>query len=368
MTEREEKWNTSAARRNGHGIRLAFSCLTISIVFAGLLGASPVCEDIERSTEDFSYLQAQAGIRFLQFMRFCNLESMENALYEGWEQGAFPEWILEYGQNVLRSCSPNAVLFTGSHVDTNTLWYLQYIRKQRRDIAVIPIGLLNRPWFLWTLASRKRLVPSCVSLSWDKNKILFTPPDRWKPEQAVVRLSGRVCRKYRIPGAKIVEWPEAHVLHSGRKAYANPNLAVMLNIINTNKWKRPVYFAMGCNSQWLMAVGPFLRLNGIVYELLPKKHGHPDPELNVPVTQNLLLEPANFTVLKKTTSSYTAYSDTVLINYIHAFEALGSYYDSVGDKGMVGKTVQTMRDVFGQSILIQPELLEKMESSREKPL
>lgn len=63
------------------------------------------------------------------------------------DMGGFPEWMIEYGRLLLDSCPEKAVLFTGSLADTDSALYWQSVHGYRRDVAVLPMGFLDRLWF-----------------------------------------------------------------------------------------------------------------------------------------------------------------------------------------------------------------------------
>ena len=64
------------------------------------------------------------------------------------DRGGFPEWMLEYGRLLLDSCPDRAILLTGTLADTDSALYWQSIAGYRRDVAVMPMGFLDRVWFL----------------------------------------------------------------------------------------------------------------------------------------------------------------------------------------------------------------------------
>lgn len=64
---------------------------------------------------------------------------------------------LTYGEWVLRSLPPNAVLITAGDLDTYTPLAIQVARGVRRDVAVINATMLSASWYAHPILARHRL-------------------------------------------------------------------------------------------------------------------------------------------------------------------------------------------------------------------
>lgn len=112
------------------------------------------------------FIGAEHGVRFGKALIAGDIEQAKIELKAGYNKGAFPAWMIEYGRNILNACEPNAILFVGGDAEVNPIRYLQFVEGYRTDITVIPAALTNIPSFVLFLKDGlKDLVPS-IPTSW----------------------------------------------------------------------------------------------------------------------------------------------------------------------------------------------------------
>lgn len=154
------------------------------------------------------------------------------------------EFILDFGRNLLNSCNPNAILFTNGDNDTYPLWWVQEKEGLRKDVAVVNLSLLNTSVFIKYLKGAPHHLP--INLT----------------EEAIDNLKPRD--------------------REGKRIYVSEQ--IVNDLIETNKWKRPIYYAVTCRRDYLPEPR---RLEGLVYRLLEKGDGM---EVDVEACRNNVYE------------------------------------------------------------------------------
>lgn len=211
----------------------------------------------------------------------------------------------------LESCEPNAILYTIGDNDTFPLWYAQEIEGVRPDIKICCTSLLMTDWYVDQM-KMKTYTSDGLPISFEHSQyvdgtrdyIVFSDQakdSRWNikdfmefaksedPRTLVEMGSGQKVHffptnKVRIPvdknaviKNKVVDAkyndsivPFIDIDISGNAIYKNR--IIMLDILNNNNWKRPIYFSPGSFADddylWMK---DYLQLDGMVYKLVPIK-------------------------------------------------------------------------------------------------
>jgi hypothetical protein len=210
----------------------------------------------------------------------------------------------------LESCEPNAILYTIGDNDTFPLWYAQEIEGVRPDIKICCTSLLMTDWYIdqmkmktYTSAGLPISFKHSQYVDGTRDYIVFSDQtkNRWdikdfmefaksEDERTLVEMqSGQKVHffptnKVRIPVDKnaviknkvvhprfndsIVPYIDIDI--KGSALYKNR--LIMLDILNNNNWKRPIYFSPGSFADddylWMK---DYLQLDGMVYKLVPIK-------------------------------------------------------------------------------------------------
>ncbi|MFO8030320.1 MAG: DUF2723 domain-containing protein [Cyclonatronaceae bacterium] len=211
----------------------------------------------------------------------------------------------DYAYNLLNSTAPYAILFTNGDNDTFPLWYLQEVEGVRTDVRVVNLSLLNTEWYikqmknLWsheappvpidlTDAEVDRLnekfqfrrssdfhQPGDISIPVDTDflrRVYAGEVDfPWAPEEVPEEMG------FGIPLEQLEQEIRWHLegIFLGRDRDGNEMFYtriqddMVLEILRTNRWVRPVYFSTTVARDAQMNLQDYFRLEGKAFRVMP---------------------------------------------------------------------------------------------------
>ncbi|NVN95940.1 MAG: DUF2723 domain-containing protein [Bacteroidetes bacterium] len=215
---------------------------------------------------------------------------------------------LNFAENYLNSCAPNAILFTNGDNDTFPLWYAQEVEGIRTDIRVINLSLLNTDWYV-DQAKRKAYNSEPVPFSLTKEQYIqgtrdFVLFDKSANTEGVyVNIKDAInfisddnntrmmsnhkmmsyfpTDKFSIPVNKDVIIKNGVVDASMRDSivdainwtmngYGVQKAQLMqLDLLANFDWKRPVYFAITTGDEAYIGLENYFQIEGLAYRLVP---------------------------------------------------------------------------------------------------
>ncbi len=210
----------------------------------------------------------------------------------------------------LMSCQKDAILFTNGDNDTFPLWNIQEVEGVRTDVRVCNLSYLQTDWYIDQM-KRKAYDsdPLPISMKHDqyldgtrdvvyiiprpqfKNKrinlkdaIQFVASDNPKTKE-IPQYPGRIdylpANKFYVPvdSLKVLQKgyvaPEdAHLIDSTVNIDINKNMILknqlmIYDILATNDWNRPIYFAVTVGSDNYAGLQNYFQLEGFAYQVVP---------------------------------------------------------------------------------------------------
>ncbi|GAB4496927.1 MAG: DUF2723 domain-containing protein [Saprospiraceae bacterium] len=214
----------------------------------------------------------------------------------------------DYASNFLNSCEPNAIIFTYGDNDTYPLWYCQEVEGIRTDVRVVNLSLIAVDWYINQLRRAVNNSPA-IEMSIPQEKIrgykrVQTPyyAPNGEREMTLAQVLSFIAEDHKLPtqggrdfdsylptrkiaipvnkaemvANKLIEPNDSTILDTihfnlGDKDYLIKDDLAILDIINSNFSKRPIYWAVTCREDKLLGLDDFLQLEGLTLRLVPRR-------------------------------------------------------------------------------------------------
>jgi hypothetical protein len=320
---------------------------------------------------------------------------------------------VDSARNLLNSCAPNAILFTNGDNDTFPLWYAQEVEGIRTDVRVAVLSYLNTDWYIQQMKRRAYL---SEGLPITMNEATYAQGNNdmlpFSPNPAVDSLDlkqfislvgqGSPLLKYTDGSYSTMTFPTpkfflnvdtaavkklgiipkdregqlvSHMDWSmGKRAIEKKNL-VILDMIATNNWKRPIYFSSTVSPSDYMNLQPYFQLEGMVYRLLPLRAPNYDRRgdegyVEKPICYDALMHKFSYRGLDNANVFYDENNLRFPANYRDKFVRLANAYVESGEllkaKEVADKCLALMPDAAVPYDVYTPQLVPALYAVGEK--
>ncbi len=215
----------------------------------------------------------------------------------------------DYANNFLNSVDENSIIFTYGDNDTYPLWYAQEVEGIRRDVRVVNLSLIAVDWYINKLRSKvndsdpiKLTIPAEAYRGNKRNQVPFYTPngDKTMDLNTVLRFVGAnnqlgnsqnmqfdsyvpthkmiiptnygALDRLGIPNDSTVNIvPAINLDISSMGSWLTKNDLAVMDIIASNIWERPIYFATTCQNSKLLGLNDYMQYEGLALRIVPIK-------------------------------------------------------------------------------------------------
>ncbi|MFT3902109.1 MAG: hypothetical protein QM727_03010 [Niabella sp.] len=217
----------------------------------------------------YYFLAVEYGCRAREAIQNRDIIQAKKELLAARKAGAFPDYMLEYARSILNSCEQNAILFSNRDAAVNALMFVQLIEGVRKDISLVVVNLLERPFYIKYMRDGIPDEIEKVPISWSDNLIMnmysYFP---WKEQPLKIKISPQRKKEYNIPDSI------NNIKLLVKDKYGSGSMwigtAAILNIFENNKFERPIYCALPSDDD-MFEFTDYLQNEGFVSKLMPYK-------------------------------------------------------------------------------------------------
>ncbi len=183
----------------------------------------------------------------------------------------------DYSYNLLQSVAPNGLIFTNGDNDTFPLWYLQDVVGVRRDVRIINLSLLNTPWYILQMKNTEPHGAPKIKMSYSDQQIEDIGPIRWETRKMSINVPPEVIKESEITDTSVINsgkisWVMRNTVQYGEVKAVRIQDLIALDIIQSNSWDRPIYYAATVSDDSQIGLEDYLQMEGMAYRLVPKKN------------------------------------------------------------------------------------------------
>lgn len=217
----------------------------------------------------------------------------------------------DYAKNFLNSVEENAIIFTYGDNDTYPLWYAQEVEDVRRDVRLVNLSLIAVDWYINKLTRKvndspplKLTIPAESYRGNKRNQIPFYNGGKEEQPMDVRSVLKFVGESHPVGGSSMTFEsfvpthkmfiptnygavnsmgmfapddsvqlvPAIPLTFPENKGYITKDDLAIMDVIASNIWERPVYFATTCKNEKLLGLNDYMQYEGLALRVVPIKN------------------------------------------------------------------------------------------------
>ena len=267
----------------------------------------------------------------------------------------------DYARNILAGLEPNAIIFTNGDNDTFPLWYQQEVERYRTDVRIVNLSLLNTDWYIKQLKNNQPRGAQKVALppNITNESLVDISPIQWVREGRVVDVA--VNKKNVLESdlsstidplsiQDTISWKMDATISYREYSLLRVQDFMIYNIIRANEWKNPVYFAITVPESNRIGIDNYLRLEGLVYRLVPSRGGNPFDNVEQKTMKTNLIEKYWYRNLNDADVYYDENIRRLVLNYRNLFMRLAYTHFEKSDSTSAIEVVEKMGELIPTTV------------------
>jgi hypothetical protein len=291
---------------------------------------------------------------------------LNNNYHENDRSRNYVPW--DYSYNILQSVAPNAVIFTNGDNDTFPLWYLQDVEGVRRDVRIANLSLLNTDWYIRQLKNTEPHGAAKIKMSFSDREIDRMGPVRWEDRNVNLPVPPHVYDRFGITDTSVINkgnmtWNMKSTLNFGNVTAVRVQDLAVLDIIKSNNWERPIYFAVTCSDNSKIGLQDYMQMEGMAFRITPQKHKRAFLNVNEEILYKQLFdEPEGYSKDYQPGFKFRGLDDPTIFmdsghrrlytNYRNSYLRLALHYmETKRDNEMAVKTLDMMEEKIPRKLV-----------------
>jgi hypothetical protein len=299
---------------------------------------------------------------------------------------------VDNARNTLKSCAPNAILFTGGDNDTFPFWYIQEVEGFRTDVRVMVLSYFNTDWYIQQLRRPYYQSPPFAFTLDEKAYRQYGPNDvlyiqesikegidakkylqLLKEEHSALRVLTAQGDAYNIVPSRTLKINLEPPVSKNKltandtapvkgqvmnlkltENYLQKNALALVDLIVSNHGERPIYFNFTSISTIGLDLKPYAVQEGVLYRLTPTLHDEKDIAVDKALTYKYLIEEADYANLAnpRVYFNYEDFHARMIVPIRQSFNALAGAYLEEGNTEMAEKVlVQAVEKLYPPHLL-----------------